>query len=166
MASPRPGSRRRTKPERAARLARIAQRVLAWEGATGGRGAARVELTLLDAAAMRRLNWRTTGRRGLTDVIAFALPQPDGTILGDVYICPEAARRWLMGVADKALPVARRTGNRQPATPHMDEELIRLVVHGTLHVLGYDHPNGVGRTRSAMWRRQERYVRRLRNGTT
>ena len=41
------------------------------------------------------------------------------------------------------------------------EELIRLVVHGTLHALGRDHPEGAGRTRSAMWRRQERYVEAL-----
>jgi ssRNA-specific RNase YbeY (16S rRNA maturation enzyme) len=34
-------------------------------------------------------------------------------------------------------------------------------VHGTLHVLGYDHPEGTGRTRSGMWRKQEAYVRRL-----
>jgi ssRNA-specific RNase YbeY (16S rRNA maturation enzyme) len=39
--------------------------------------------------------------------------------------------------------------------------MVRLAVHGTLHVLGYDHPEGAGRARSAMWRRQERYVRRL-----
>jgi len=92
---------------------------------------------------MRRLNRRATGHRGLTDVIAYALPQPDGTLLGDVYICPAAAAREM------------KNGGR------MDEELVRLVVHGTLHVLGYDHPHGPGRTRSAMWRRQERYVRRV-----
>lgn len=92
---------------------------------------------------MRRLNRRATGRRGLTDVIAYALPQPDGTLLGDVYICPAAAA------------LQARNGGR------VDDELVRLVVHGTLHVLGYDHPDGPGRTRSAMWRRQERYVRRL-----
>jgi probable rRNA maturation factor len=34
-------------------------------------------------------------------------------------------------------------------------------VHGTLHALGWDHPEGPGRTRSAMWRRQERYVEAL-----
>lgn len=125
------------------RLVGVARRVLAWEGAAG----ARVELTVLSAAAMRRLNRRATGRRGLTDVIAFTLPQPDGTLLGDVYVCPDAARRWV-----------------QRATGDVAEELVRLAVHGTLHVLGYDHPDGPGRTRSAMWRRQERYVGRLLNG--
>ena len=121
--------------------------MLAWERADG----ARVDLTLLDGAAMRRLNRRVTGRRGLTDVIAFALPQPDGSLVGDVYICPEAAERWVNG---------RGRGKREGA----EAELVRLAVHGTLHVLGYDHPDGPGRTRSAMWRRQERYVSRLRNG--
>jgi len=133
--SRRPGNRLRGVD---ARLARAARRVLAWEGARR----ARVELTLLDAAGMRRLNRRATGRRALTDVIAFALPQADGTLVGDVYLCPAAARRWTDGEAVEA-------------------ELVRLVVHGTLHVLGYDHPDGTGRMRSAMWRRQEAYVRRL-----
>jgi len=131
--------------------------VLAWEGAPH----ARVELTLLGGAAMRRLNRRATGRRGLTDVIAFALPQPDGTVLGDVYVCPEVAERWVTGGGrgdPKALPGGRAEGGT------VDEELVRLAVHGTLHVLGFDHPEGPGRTRSAMWRRQERYVRRLTDG--
>jgi len=122
-------------------LARVAARVLRWEGARR----ARVELALLAPTAMRRLNRRATGRRGLTDVIAFTLPQPDGAILGDVYICPAAARAFVAHHGAGALR----------------EELVRLVVHGTLHVLGYDHPDGPGRTRSTMWQRQERYVRRL-----
>ncbi len=115
----------------------MARHVLAWEGA----GRVRVELTLLGAPAMRRLNRRATGRRGVTDVVAFTLPQPDGSVVGDVYLCPAVAEQW--------------------PTNDLRVELIRLAVHGTLHVLGYDHPEGPGRTRSAMWRRQERYVRRL-----
>jgi len=120
--------------------------VLAWERA----GAARVELTLLAPDAMRRLNRRVTGRRAITDVIAFTLPQPDGSILGDVYLCPAAAERWV-----------RNGGGRRESAALLREELLRLVVHGTLHVLGYDHPAGPGRERSAMWRTQERYLRRL-----
>ena len=111
---------------------RVAQQVLAWERAPAR---SHIDITLLSAVGMRRLNRRATGRRGVTDVIAYALPQPDGSLLGDVYICPAVA------------------GSR--------EELVRLAVHGTLHVLGYDHPEGAGRTRSRMWRLQERYVRRL-----
>ncbi len=123
--------------------------MLAWEGAHR----ARVELTLLDGAAMRRLSARAFGRRRLTDVIAFALPQPDGSLLGDVYVCPAAAATF-MG-----------NGRREPGGQGgAREELIRLAVHGTLHVLGYDHPDGPGRTRSLMWRRQEEYVRRLVGG--
>jgi len=121
-------------------LLRVARRVLAWEGARH----VRVELTLLGAPAMRRLNHRATGRRGLTDVIAYGLPQADGSLIGDVYICPAAAQQW---------------------DGDLRTELLRLAVHGTLHVLGYDHPEGPGRTRSAMWRRQERYVRRLTAGS-
>lgn len=112
---------------------RVAKRVLRWEGAPAG---SHIDITLLPPAAMRRLNRRATGRRGLTDVIAYSLPQPDGSLLGDVYISPDAAG------FDRA-------------------ELIRLAVHGTLHVLGYDHPEGRGRTRSRMWRVQERYVKRI-----
>jgi probable rRNA maturation factor len=116
---------------------RVANRVLAWERAPAG---SHIDVTLLSAAAMRRANRRATGRRGLTDVIAYPLPQPDGTLLGDVYICPAAAARAAAG---------------------LQEELVRLAIHGALHVLGYDHPDGAARTRSRMWRRQERYVRRL-----
>ena len=119
------------------------RRVLAWEGAAG----ARITVTLLSPARMRALNRRAFGRRGLTDVIAFPLPQPDGTLVGDVYVCPGAARAWSGGTG---------AGLR--------EELLRLAVHGTLHVLGHDHPDGPGRTRGRMWRLQERYVRRLTSG--
>lgn len=112
---------------------RVAKQVLAWERAPAG---SHIDITLLAPAAMRRMNRRATGRRSLTDVIAYALPLPDGSILGDVYISPDAA------------------GFER-------DELIRLAVHGTLHVLGYDHPEGAGRMRSRMWRVQERYVKKL-----
>ena len=128
-----------------ARLARAARRVVAWEGARR----TRIELTLLDPVGMRRLNRRVTGRRGLTDVLAFALPQPDGTLVGDVYVCPAAARRWVRAQAGRA------------AAADVVVELLRLAVHGTLHILGYDHPEGASRTRSPMWQKQERYLRRL-----
>jgi rRNA maturation RNase YbeY len=65
-------------------------------------------------------------------------------VIGDIYIAPDVARE-----------------NARTAGAPAREELTRLVVHGTLHVLGYDHPEGDGRDRSSMWKRQERLVRRL-----
>jgi probable rRNA maturation factor len=110
----------------------------------GERRTAVVTVTFLGPARMRRLNREWLGHDRETDVIAFALPAPAGGLYGDVYICPSVARAQA-----QALGVPAR------------EELCRLVVHGTLHVLGYDHPAGAGRLRSPMWRRQERYVKAL-----
>ena len=105
---------------------------------------AAISVTFLGRDSMRRLHARHKRVDRATDVLAFALPAPDGTLLGDVYVCPWVAARE-----------ARR--HRVP----LRQELIRLVVHGTLHVLGWDHPDGEGRTASPMWRRQERYVAAL-----
>ena len=110
----------------------------------GERRRAEVAVTFLGPARMRMLNREHLGHDRPTDVISFALPAPDGGLIGDVYICRAVAARQA-----KAFGVPLR------------QELVRLVVHGTLHVLGYDHPDGEGRTTGKMWKRQERYVRRL-----
>ena len=110
--------------------------------------AASVTVTFMSSARMRALNRRTFGQDYATDVIAFSLPHAD-RLVGDMYICPSHARR-----------MARRFD----VTPR--EELLRLVVHGTLHVLGNNHPDDGTRTRSPMWKLQERYVRALTGGST
>jgi probable rRNA maturation factor len=109
-------------------------------------GPADISVTFLSSQRMRALNRRTFGVDRATDVIAFALPHP-GQVVGDVYVCPS---------------VARRAALRLGVTPR--EELMRRVVHGTLHVLGYDHPAGQERTVSLMWRVQERYVGGIERG--
>jgi probable rRNA maturation factor len=106
-----------------------------------------VSITLVADAEMRRLNRRYLNRRGLTDVISFALPSGDGAIAGDVYLAPGAAK---VSAAEHAVS--------------FKEELTRLVIHGVLHVLGWDHPEGAGRTRSAMWKRQEILLKRIARG--
>lgn len=110
----------------------------------GERRHAEVAVTFLGPVRMRALNRDHLGHDRTTDVISFALPTPDGGLVGDVYVCGAVA-----AAQAKRLHVPVR------------EELIRLVVHGTLHVLGYDHPASEARVRSPMWRRQERYVARL-----
>jgi len=118
---------------------RVVQTVLRRE-----RRAALISVTFLGRDSMRRLNAQHKGHDRPTDVLTFALSEPAGRILGDVYICPWVARQE---ARVRGIPFR--------------EELIRLIVHGTLHALGRDHPEGPERTRSAMWRRQERYVEAL-----
>ena len=118
----------------------VVLRVLAREHRVGF-----VSLTFVGRDRMRALHRRYKGRSQVTDVLAFVLNGPGGRRVGDVYVCP-----WV------AVREARR--RRIP----IREELVRLVVHGTLHVLGYEHPDDESRTGSPMWRRQERYVAALR----
>jgi probable rRNA maturation factor len=107
---------------------------------------AMLSITFVGRAAISRLNRRYLGHEGPTDVISFGLERigKRGAVVGDIYICAEVAREN-----------AKRRGI--PA----GEELLRLVVHGTLHVLGHDHPEGEKRTTSPMWRRQERILARI-----
>jgi probable rRNA maturation factor len=110
----------------------------------GERRNAGMSVTFLGPVRMRRLNREYLGHDRSTDVISFALVDPDGGLHGDVYLCRAVAAR-----------------NARTAGATTRQELVRLVVHGTLHVLGYDHPDGEQRVRSPMWKRQERYVKRF-----
>jgi probable rRNA maturation factor len=123
-------------PLPASTVRRVVRAVLA-----GERRRAAVSVTFLGPRRMRRLNAEYKGRDRPTDVLSFTLQPPGGPRVADVYVCAAVAAREAR---------ARRIPVRQ--------ELIRLVVHGTLHALGYDHPEDERRERSEMWRRQERYV--------
>lgn len=107
---------------------------------------AMLSVTFVGRAAISRLNQRYLGHEGPTDVISFGLRRVGkrGAVVGDVYICVE---------------VARENAKRQGISA--SEELLRLVIHGTLHVVGLDHPSGAMRTTSAMWRRQEKILARI-----
>ena len=121
-------------------LARVGEVVLRAERAT----AVGVSVTLVSAARIAQLNAVHLGVRGPTDVIAFALDGvPGAARSGDVYLAPSVARQQA-----RRLRISVR------------EELMRLVVHGILHVLGHDHPDDTSRLSSPMWRRQEVLLRR------
>ncbi len=107
--------------------------------------AAMLSITMVSARRIAQLNRTHLGHRGPTDVITFSLaPGADGAIVADIYICPDMARLQAR---------AHKVGVR--------EEVARLVVHGTLHACGWDHPVDEGREGSRMWRRQEQLLRRL-----
>ena len=116
------------------RWAGLATRALAAEGIVGP---AELALTFVDEATIIELNREHLGLVGPTDVLSF--PIDDGEnggdevqihtgvdvaprLLGDIVICPS--------VAAAQAPVHAGT---------LDDELALLVVHGVLHILGYDH---------------------------
>jgi probable rRNA maturation factor len=107
---------------------------------------AMLSITFVGRAAMSELNRRYLKHHGPTDVISFGLGRTGkrGAVVGDIYICPEVARD---NAKRQGIPIG--------------EEVLRLVVHGTLHVVGHDHPTGPSRTTSPMWRRQERILARV-----
>ena len=107
---------------------------------------AMLSITFLGNAAMARLNARHLRHRGATDVISFGFRGAGkrAPVIGDIYIAPAVARA---NALEYGVPVR--------------EELARLVVHGTLHVLGYEHPEADARSASPMWKRQERVLARV-----
>lgn len=102
---------------------------------------ATLSVTVLDDVGIAALNGEYLDRDGPTDVIAFALHRNGEAPYGDVYVGAEQAARQ----ADAyGVP--------------LEQELVRLVIHGALHVLGHDHPVGPERESSDMWALQERLV--------
>lgn len=121
-------------PERIAAVVRCA---LAEEGVP----AAELSVTLLGDTAIAEMNGRYLAHPVPTDVISFALHGPGEPPLGDVYIGAEQAER--------------QAGEHGVAA---DQEVLRLAVHGALHVLGWDHPEGEERLSCPMYQRQEQLL--------
>jgi probable rRNA maturation factor len=122
-------------------LAASAIRAVAGRVLAGEKQVARLEITLLGKRAMQHLNATFLQHDYPTDVISFPLAEPDGSITGDIYLCRYVAARH-----------ARQHGTS------VRTEMLRLVAHGVLHVLGWDHPVGDEREASPMWQRQEAYL--------
>jgi probable rRNA maturation factor len=110
----------------------------------GVRGLAEVSLIFADEPTISDLNQQFTGREGPTDVLSFPIdgePAPSGRtpdaggsgpgepasseipqLIGDIVICPA---------------VAARNAIEHEVT--FESEVALLVVHGVLHLLGWDH---------------------------
>ena len=105
-----------------------------------GEGASELSIELIGDAKMRRLNRQFRRVDRTTDVLAFALREAEGPssgLLGDVVI---------------SIPTALRQARELAHTP--DEEIVRLLIHGLLHLVGYDHERGE-RDASRMRRKEQ-----------
>lgn len=111
------------------RLAALARHVLSAEKVDG---TAELSVLFVTSDHIRQLNARFAGEDHPTDVLAFPMmEEEDGALLlGDVVVCPKVAEKN-----------AAQLGHGLPA------ELDALVVHGTLHLLGYDHQDAEDKTK-------------------
>ncbi len=105
---------------------------------------ASISVTLLNDTRIRQMNRKYLEHNSVTDVISFPLYERGEPPVGDVYIGYEQAER-----------------QASDADIDMTEEVARLAIHGTLHVLGYDHPEDETRMKSEMWQLQEEILRAL-----
>jgi rRNA maturation RNase YbeY len=125
-----------------ARLNRLARTVLS----DIGEGSAELGIMFVGDQRMRGLNRRYRGKDRTTDVLAFATREAlhsSTELLGDVVIAvPTAARQ-------------AKQGQRS-----LDEELMVLLVHGILHLCGYDHERSEKEARR-MHRRERMILRSL-----
>ena len=122
-------------------LERIADAVR-WVLRSRGVEEAEVSVALLSDAAIAAMNRDYLGHEGPTDAITFTLNEPDEPPLGDIYLGAAQAERQAAEFGATAA-----------------EEILRLAMHGTLHVLGFEHPEGPERTESEMFRLQEEALR-------
>ena len=106
-----------------------------------------VSVIAVSAARIRALSARHLGKDRVTDVLSFPLAEP-GTVephLGDIVICPRSAER-----------------NAAAAARSYRTEVALLLLHGLLHLLGYDHERDDGEMRVLEQRLRRRLkLRRL-----
>ncbi len=127
------------------RVMRLAQAVLDLLGESS----ADIGLSFVGDRRMRWLNHRFRGKNRSTDVLAFALREARipvlsrgvETVLGDIVISIPTALRQA------------KDGRRS-----LDEEIVALLIHGALHLCGYDHERG--RAEALRMQHKERMVRR------
>ena len=119
------------------------------ETALGTADVTDVELSIsfVPEVEIRALNRVYHGMDALTDVLAFDLGEAEvrpGSLLGDIYICPDVARRFA-----------------EAEELSWSQEILRLVIHAVLHLLGHDHSGGEERYESEMFRLQEELLSSL-----
>lgn len=108
-------------------LERLAARALEVEGVAAP---AELSLLLADDATVRELNRTYRETDAPTDVLSFAQRE------GDAFAAPEGAAAHL---GDVVISVDTARAQASEHAVPLQEEMAHLLVHGVLHLLGYDH---------------------------
>ncbi|MGR3984599.1 MAG: rRNA maturation RNase YbeY [Gammaproteobacteria bacterium] len=119
-------------------------RIRAWAHAALARAGRGGELTVraVSESEMAALNHRYRGRAGATDVLAFPFAAEE---------LPPAARAGILGDVVVCAPLAASQAARLRCAAR--DHWAHLVVHGTLHLCGYDHHRAAAAARMAAMER-------------
>jgi probable rRNA maturation factor len=131
-------NRQKTLPVDQKRMRRAVERIVR----DAGIAEARISVAVVDDAAIAGLHQEFLNDPEPTDVLSFVLEQSPGILEGEVIVS-----------ADTAQASAPRYGCTA------DEELLHYVIHGTLHLVGYDDTTPSKRT--VMRRRERKYLRKM-----
>lgn len=101
----------------------------------GNKNTKEVSVAIISSEEIKRINSQYREIDSATDVLSF---EGDDNILGEIIVCPEEVRK---------------NGDS------FDDELKRVLIHGTLHILGYDHEKDQGE----MIQKQEEYFSLIKN---
>jgi probable rRNA maturation factor len=105
-----------------------------------------ITIVLTDDRQLHELNRDYLGVDAPTDVLSFPASEED----------PETGASYL---GDVLISIPRATQQAQAAGHPVEAEVQLLVVHGVLHLLGYDHAEA--EEKALMWNEQEKVLERL-----
>ena len=121
-------------------LQQIAEAVLRHEARPG-----QMTVVLTDDVGIQQLNHDFLGIDAPTDVLSFSAQEDSGPFVGS----PEASGY----LGDVIISYPQAMAQAEELGHPVGQEIDLLVVHGTLHLLGYDHVTS--EERAAMWARQD-----------
>jgi probable rRNA maturation factor len=125
-------------------LQAVAERTLLREDITG-----EVTLVITDDQSIQALNRDYLDKDAPTDVLAFSAQEGEPAFV----VAPEAGGY----LGDVIISYERAVPQAQEANHSVEQEIDLLVVHGLLHLLGYDHAEE--QDEASMWARQEAILR-------
>lgn len=132
-------NRQRNRKIRKVPLRKVARRILSVSGCPD----AQLSVLIVDDPGIREINRDYLGKDRPTNVISFAMQEGDGEgiqpdLLGDVVISADTAAR-----------------DASEAGTSFESELYFLLLHGILHLLGYDHERGTKEDAVIMEKREQ-----------
>lgn len=103
-----------------------------------------VDIFFVGEKTIARLNEAFRKVRGSTDVLTFVYNDRD--LHGEIFLCPAVISR-----------------NAREFGCDYEEELLRVTIHATLHLAGYDHEFDTNRS-EVMFQKQEEYLKEVEDG--